>query len=113
MNWVAFVWKLVRDTVFRKAIMSILWPRIGKPFLELLAKKIFQESYEAVKRAVEYAEFLAANGTIPGEEKYKVAFKQIDDELKAYGLDQLSAWAKNNHIEIAVGEIDEKWEEFG
>ena len=112
MNWASLLWAFIRDTVFRQAVASILWPRIIRPFLMVSVKKIFEEAYAAVKRAVDYAEDLAERGVISPGERHEYAFRQIDDELKAYDLNELSDWAKNMLIEIAVGELDDKWDEF-
>jgi len=112
MNWLMYVWRLIQDALFRKAVASMLWPNVIQPFLQAAVKKIFQEIYQAVYRAVDYTEKKYQAGEITKEEKHLYAFKQIDNEMKAYGLGTLSTWGKNILIEIAVAELDKKWDEF-
>lgn len=111
MNWFAFVWKFLRDTVFRKAVTSILWPRIGRPFLIMLAQHIFEEGYEIVKRSVATTEQMYLDGQIQKEDKPRICLELIENDAKSKGV-ELSAWAKNFLTELALGELEDKWEEF-
>jgi len=107
----AIIWQLVRSKAFRDAIKSILWPRIIRPFLFAAGKELFEESYERVLRAVISAEGMAERGEIEKDEKYAVAWRLITEEAEQLGL-YMSKWMKASFIELAVAEIDNKWEEF-
>jgi len=112
MSWFALVWKLVRDTAFRKAVKSILWPKVIRPLIQAAAKRLMEAGYQVVLRSVGTAEEMAERGDIRKDEKWKTCAELIAADAKSKGI-ELSSWARNMLIELAVAEIGKKWEEFG
>lgn len=111
MNWWLLVWKLARDKAFRNAVYSILWPRIIKPFLEAVGKHLFEEAYEVMLRAVVSTEQMYMNDEIKRGEKWSKAMEIAEADAMSKGL-ELSQWFKDTLLQIAVGEMDQKWEEL-